>query len=220
MTGPTPSPSSWYARRGKRLVDLALTLPAALCLVPLALPLATAVRVCLGSPVLFRQSRPGRYGTPFEMFKFRTMTDKRDGNGELLSDAQRLTAFGQFLRSTSLDEIPELLNVIKGDMSLVGPRPLLMRYYPYFRSEEMNRFTVRPGITGLAQVSGRNDLSWDGRIRADLEYVSKLSFASDVKIVFRTLRKVVTRDGLRVDPGASMLDFDVERQQQGVSPRA
>jgi lipopolysaccharide/colanic/teichoic acid biosynthesis glycosyltransferase len=140
------------------------------------------------------------------------MIDARDIAGNMLPDGQRLTPFGRFLRKTSLDELPELLNVIKGEMSLVGPRPLLMRYYPYFTDEERVRFTVRPGITGLAQVSGRNDLSWDLRIAADIEYVRTYSFWMDITILFKTALTVFTHRGLQVDPGATMLDFDEERR--------
>ena len=199
---------------------MALVVTALLVLSPLLVCLALLVRWRLGSPVLFRQLRPGRDGRPFEIFKFRTMTDAHAPSGELLSDAERLTPFGASLRSTSLDEIPELINVLKGDMSLVGPRPLLMRYDPYFRPEERARFSLRPGITGLAQVSGRNDLSWDGRIRADLDYLERLSFRLDLEILLRTMLKVVRRDGLRVDPEATMLNFDEERRRQGIGPGA
>jgi lipopolysaccharide/colanic/teichoic acid biosynthesis glycosyltransferase len=148
------------------------------------------------------------------MLKFRTMTDARDANGELLSDTERLTPFGRWLRNTSLDELPELLNVIRGDMSIVGPRPLLMRYYPWFTDEEHARFNVRPGITGLAQISGRNDLPWDKRIAMDVEYVRRRSLLLDLSIIFKTVERIVSRKGLQEDPGAVMLDFDEERRRR------
>jgi len=163
---------------------------------------------------LFKQKRPGLHGKPFTIYKFRTMTDERDGNGALLPDGERLTRIGRFLRKTSMDELPELFNVLKGDMSIVGPRPLLMRYYPYFTDEEKIRFSVLPGITGLSQVSGRNDLPWDKRIATDLQYVYNYSFNLDIWILLMTVRRVITRHGLRVDPGKTMIDFDEERRQR------
>ncbi|MBN1640890.1 MAG: sugar transferase, partial [Anaerolineae bacterium] len=153
-------------------------------------------------------------GKPFTLIKFRTMTDARDADGKLRPDAERLTPLGRFLRSTSLDELPELLNVIRGEMSLVGPRPLLMRYDPYFRASERSRFLVRPGITGLAQVSGRNDLPWDERIAADVRYVDECSLGLDLAVLFSTAWQALRREGLRVDPGTNMLDFDEERRRE------
>jgi lipopolysaccharide/colanic/teichoic acid biosynthesis glycosyltransferase len=208
---------AWYRDRGKRLLDLSLAIPALLLLAPLGLFLGLLVRWRLGSPVLFRQQRPGLDGKAFEMLKLRTMTDGRGPDGSLLPDGLRLTPLGRALRASSLDELPELFNVLKGEMSLVGPRPLLLRYSPYFRSAERARFSVAPGITGLAQVSGRNALSWDARIAADLEYVARISFLLDLRILFSTVAKVLLRSGLRVDPGASMLDFDEERRQQAAT---
>jgi sugar transferase EpsL len=198
----------------KRTFDVFASLTGLLLLSPLLLLTALLVRLKLGTPVLFRQQRPGLHGTPFEIFKFRTMTDSCDEQGELLPDTERLTPFGRLLRSTSMDELPELLNVLRGEMSLVGPRPLLMRYYPYFTPEEHVRFDVRPGITGLAQISGRNDLSWDKRIAADVQYVQNMSFGTDLWILFMTVWRVMFRQGLRVDPGVTMIDFDVERRQR------
>jgi len=183
---------------------------------PVLLVVAILVRLRLGTPVLFRQKRPGRHGVPFEMLKFRTMTDARGPDGELLSDTERLTPFGRWLRKTSLDELPELFNVIRGDMSLVGPRPLLMRYYPWFTDEERARFDVRPGITGLAQISGRNDLAWDQRIATDVEYVRRQSLVFDLSIIFKTLERIVSKKGLQEDPGAVMLDFDEERRRRAI----
>lgn len=211
-------PSGFYREHGKRLFDLALAIPV---LVLLALPiaiLAILVHVKLGSPVVFRQHRPGRGGERFAMFKFRTMTDARGPDGELLSDAERLTPFGRTLRATSLDELPELWNVVRGEMSLVGPRPLLERYTPFFTEAERARFGVRPGITGWAQVNGRNDLRWDDRLARDVEYVENLAFPLDVKILLSTLKKVFVRDGVQVDPGTTMLDLDEERRRGGMVP--
>lgn len=223
LPAPNPSdqsaPPTPYVRWGKRWFDLAISAMALVALAPLLGVLALLVRLFLGSPVIFRQERPGRRGRLFTLLKLRTMTDARGADGELLPDSDRLTPFGRLLRSTSLDELPELVNVVRGDMSLVGPRPLLVRYYPYFREHEMARFSVRPGVTGLSQVAGRNDLSWDGRIELDLEYVRQCSLWLDLRILARTLDRVVRRDGLQVDPRAVMLDFDEERRQAGVEPR-
>lgn len=209
-----PDPAMIYRRGGKRVLDCLAAASAMAVLSPLLVVIALMVRLKLGSPVLFRQLRPGLYGTPFLLYKFRTMTDDRDPAGELLPDAERLTPFGRFLRSTSLDELPELLNVLKGEMSLVGPRPLLMRYDPYFTEAERVRYGVRPGITGLAQVSGRNDLPWDARIGLDVRYVQTYSLWLDLRILCLTLWRAATRHGLRVDPSAAMMDFDQERRQR------
>lgn len=204
----------WYAVSGKRALDTGCAIAGLLFISPVILVIGVLVRVRLGAPVLFRQQRTGLHQRPFTLVKFRTMTDARDAHGALLPDSARLTDFGRFLRRTSLDELPELWNVVKGDMSLVGPRPLLLRYTPYFTEEERLRFTVRPGITGLAQVSGRNDLGWDERLAADVEYVHDLSLRQDIRILVLTVKKVLMRQGLQVNPGAVMLDFDVQRQQR------
>ena len=180
----------------KRLFDLALTIPALLVLAPVLLVVAVLVRVRLGTPVIFRQPRPGLGGRPFTLLKFRTMTDARDASGALLPDAGRAHPFGQMLRRTSLDELPELLNVLKGAMSLVGPRPLMMRYLPRYTPEQMRRHEVLPGITGLAQVSGRNNLTWEEKFALDVEYVETHSLALDVKILLRTVRAVTGAEGV------------------------
>jgi len=202
----------WYRRYGKRLLDLSLATLIAILIAPVACIVALLVRFNLGRPVLFRQLRPGRGGRPFELVKFRTMRDAVDDTGRPRPDAERLTAFGKFLRRTSLDELPELWNVLRGDMSLVGPRPLLMRYLPYYTEVERARFLVRPGITGLAQVSGRNDLGWDDRLAHDAAYVSSLSLRTDLRILALTALRVLSRHGLQVDPGSTMLDLDAERR--------
>jgi sugar transferase EpsL len=191
----------------KRLLDLGLTLPVLLLISPLLLVVAMAVAVFLGRPVLFRQRRPGVRGHPFSMMKFRTMTDERDEQGQLLPDDKRLTRFGRFLRATSLDELPELFNVLKGDMSLVGPRPLLMEYLPLYSAEQFRRHEVRPGITGWAQVNGRNALSWDEKFRLDVWYVDHRSFWLDVRILFLTVRKVFAREGVSAEGEATVSKF-------------
>lgn len=178
-----------------------------LALSPVLLIVALLVRINLGKPVLFRQVRPGLGGKPFEMTKFRTMRDAVDANGVPLSDAERLTPFGRFLRSSSLDELPGLFNVLKGDMSLVGPRPLLMEYLPLYSPEQARRHEVRPGITGWAQVNGRNSLSWKDKFTLDTWYVDNRSFALDMKILWMTVRKVLIRDGISADGEATMTKF-------------
>lgn len=169
--------------------------------------LVCLIRCKLGSPVFFHQARPGLYGRPFNMVKFRTMTDARAADGQLLPDADRLTLFGNFLRSASLDELPELWNVIKGDMNLVGPRPLLMEYLPLYSPEQNRRHEVRPGITGWAQVNGRNALSWDNKFKLDVWYVDHRSLRLDIKILWLTVRKVLAGDGIRADGDATMPRF-------------
>ncbi len=191
----------------KRLFDWLLALCLLLVLaVPLAL-LAWQVSRKLGSPVLFAQVRPGLHGKPFRMIKFRTMTDARDASGQHLPDAKRLTPFGRFLRATSLDELPELWNVLKGDMSLVGPRPLLMEYLPLYSPEQARRHEVRPGITGWAQVNGRNALGWEDKFKLDVWYVDHQSLWLDIKILWLTVRKVLVRDGISAAGEATMPRF-------------
>jgi lipopolysaccharide/colanic/teichoic acid biosynthesis glycosyltransferase len=192
----------------KRVFDF---VAASLALLHLALPLlalAWLIRRKLGSPVLFCQVRPGLHGRPFTMVKFRTMTDERGPDGALLPDAQRLTPFGRFLRASSLDELPELWNVLKGDMSLVGPRPLLMEYLPLYTPEQARRHKVRPGITGWAQVNGRNAISWDDKFALDVWYVDHRNLWLDGKILWRTVRKVLVRDGISAPGDATMPKFE------------
>ena len=197
----------------KRAFDVLLSAILLVAGSPLILALAVLVRLRLGSPVLFRQIRPGLHGRPFEMVKFRTMTDARDKSGALLPDADRLTPFGQFLRSSSLDELPEIWNVFKGEMSFVGPRPLLMDYLPLYSSEQARRHEVRPGITGWAQVNGRNTLSWEDKFRLDVEYVERQSMWLDLCILMQTALKVVKRDGISADGDATMPRFTGSRDQ-------
>ncbi len=191
----------------KRIVDTLLILLALPVLLPAMLLLIWQVRRKLGSPVFFCQIRPGQQGRPFNMVKFRTMTDVRGPDGRLLPDADRLTAFGRFLRASSLDELPELLNVLKGDMSLVGPRPLLMEYLPLYSPEQARRHEVRPGITGWAQVNGRNALSWEDKFKLDVWYVDHRSLWLDIKILWLTVRKVLVREGISAPGDATMPIF-------------
>lgn len=191
----------------KRLLDLLLSIGLLLVLALPLLLLWALVRRKLGSPVLFRQVRPGMHGRPFMMVKFRTMTDERGADGNLLPDARRLTSFGRFLRATSLDELPELWNVLCGEMSLVGPRPLLMEYLPLYSPEQARRHEVRPGITGWAQVNGRNALSWEERFKLDVWYVDHRSLWLDIRILWLTVRKVLLREGISAQGEASMPRF-------------
>ncbi|NLX32204.1 MAG: sugar transferase [Deltaproteobacteria bacterium] len=191
----------------KRLTDLVLGIPSLMALVPLMLCLALAVRFRLGSPVLFRQERPGLHGRPFMLVKFRTMTGAADTDGRPLPDADRLTRFGRFLRSTSLDELPELWNVLKGDMSLVGPRPLLMEYLPLYSPRQSRRHEVKPGLTGWAQVNGRNALTWEDRLEMDVWYVENRSWLLDLKIIWKTIGIVLHREGISQQGSATMEKF-------------
>lgn len=191
----------------KRSVDILLTLFVCIIALPLCLILVLVIRNKLGSPVLFRQIRPGHHGRPFEMVKFRTMTDERGIEGGLLPDAVRITPFGQFLRSSSLDELPGLWNVLKGEMSLVGPRPLLMEYLPLYDEAQNRRHLVRPGITGWAQVNGRNSVSWEEKFAMDVWYVDNQSFLLDLRILFLTLKKVIVREGISAHGEATMPKF-------------
>lgn len=196
----------------KRLLDVGVSGVTLFGTSPLLLVGGLIVRWRLGSPVLFRQIRPGLHGEPFTIYKLRTMTDARGPDGRLLSDSQRLTPFGRILRTTSLDELPELWNVLTGDMSIVGPRPLLEKYTPYFTAEERKRFSVRPGITGWAQIRGRNAASWDARLRDDVWYVEHWSLWLDLRIMFQTVIIVFTKRGLDADPRSGMRDLDDERR--------
>ncbi|MGN5352847.1 sugar transferase [Ralstonia sp. L16] len=191
----------------KRCFDVLVAVVALLILALPLLALALLVRIKLGKPVLFAQIRPGMHGKPFRMVKFRTMTDARGPDGALLPDAERLPSFGRFLRATSLDELPELWNVLKGDMSLVGPRPLLMEYLPLYSTEQARRHDVRPGVTGWAQINGRNALSWEEKFELDVWYVAHQSFALDIKILWRTARKVLVREGISAAGEATMSRF-------------
>jgi len=204
---PSSMQQSLYSRIFKRLFDLLILACGSVVLIPLILILAVLVRVKLGAPIFFRQARPGLHGKPFEMIKFRSMTDQRDVHGELLPDADRLTPFGIFLRRTSLDELPELWNVLKGEMSFVGPRPLLMQYLDRYTPEQARRHAVRPGITGWAQINGRNAITWREKFALDVWYVDHCSFGLDLKILLQTVLKVLKRDGISADGEATMPIF-------------
>ena len=203
-----------YRKYFKRLFDVICSFLALIVLSPVLLGTAVLVRVKLGSPVIFKQKRPGLHEKIFTLYKFRTMTDQKDEQGNLLPDEVRLTKFGKMLRSTSLDELPELWNILKGDMSVVGPRPLAIQYLPYYTDEERKRHSVRPGLTGLAQVNGRNAVNWETRFQNDLEYVSSLSFFFDILIIFRTVVKVFRQSDIGVRGISSPMDFDVYRRTQ------
>ena len=180
----------------KRFLDLVISGVALILLSPVFLVIAILVRTKLGSPIFFSQSRPGKNEKIFKMYKFRSMTDDKDENGNLLPDDKRLPAFGKKLRSTSLDELPELWNIFKGDMSLIGPRPLLIRYLPFYTNYEKRRHNVRPGLSGLSQVSGRNNLGWDERLSLDVKYVENISLMNDISIIMRTIQKVIMREDI------------------------
>ncbi len=202
---------SWYSTFGKRIFDLMLTIPALVLLSPVLAAVAIFVRLKLGAPVLFRQQRPGLRGKPFMLFKFRTMTDARDSLGDLMPDAERLTSLGRFLRNSSLDELPELINILHGEMSLVGPRPLLMQYLDRYTPEQMRRHDVKPGITGWAQVNGRNTLTWEQKFELDAWYVEHQSLLLDFKIMALTVWKTVKREGIN-EPGQATAKEFVGRQ--------
>ena len=191
----------------KRLIDIVVSVVFILCFWWLYIVLALLIKIKLGGPVLFKQERPGLNGKIFTMYKFRSMTDGRDKNGKLLSDSERLTSFGRVLRATSLDEIPEFFNVLKGDMSLVGPRPLLVEYLPRYNEFQARRHEVKPGITGWAQINGRNAISWEDKFKYDVEYVVNQSFLMDLKILFLTVKKVVVRENINQGQDVTMEVF-------------
>lgn len=203
-----------YKNYIKRILDFLLSLIALIVLSPILLIVAILVRTKLGSPIIFKQKRPGKDEKIFTLYKFRTMTDETDENGNLLPDDVRLTKFGKLLRSTSLDELPELFNIINGDMSIVGPRPLAVVYLPWYNEIEKHRHDVRPGLTGLAQVSGRNGLQWEKRFEKDIYYVNNITFIFDLKIIFMTIKKVVKREDISVRGTTSIIDFDKYRMEQ------
>lgn len=203
-----------YQRFVKRPMDFVLSLIAIVILSPILLIVAILVRTKIGSPVIFKQKRPGLDEKIFTLYKFRTMTDERDKNGELLPDSVRLTKFGKFLRSTSLDELPELFNILRGDMSIVGPRPLAVQYLPYYNETEKHRHDVRPGLTGLAQINGRNGLNWDDRFGYDIEYIENIVFFYDLKIILKTVLKVFKKEGITIRGTTSIMDFDKYRSKK------
>ena len=198
---------TFYQRYGKRVIDLCLSLVLLILFWWVLAIVAILVRVKLGSPVLFRQPRPGRDEKVFNLYKFRTMTDERDADGNLLPDEQRLTKFGSVLRSTSLDELPEVFNIVRGDMSIIGPRPLLVKYLPRYSAEQRRRHEARPGLTGLAQVNGRNSISWDEKFLYDVEYVDNVSLGLDASIFLRTILATLRRSGISAEGEATMPEF-------------
>lgn len=203
-----------YEKYIKRLFDILISFSVLLIFSPILLIVALMVRVNLGAPVIFKQARPGKDEKIFYMYKFRSMSDARDEAGNLLPDSERLTKFGRLLRSSSLDELPELFCILKGDMSLIGPRPLTVAYLPYYTEEERVRHSVRPGLTGLAQVNGRNNLSWEERFAYDIEYVKNISLKMDISILLKTVGKVLKSEDIVVCGENQLRDFDVERKEK------
>ncbi|MBR5240244.1 MAG: sugar transferase [Clostridia bacterium] len=202
-----------YRKFGKRFLDIFCSLLALVVFSWLYLIIALLVAIFLGRPILFKQERPGKNEKIFKLYKFRTMTDKRDENGNLLPDEVRLTKFGKFLRATSLDELPEAINILKGDMSIIGPRPLLVQYLPLYNEEQKHRHDVRPGLSGLAQVNGRNAITWEEKFKLDVEYVNHVTFWGDVKIIFKTVWKAFAKqEGINQDGAATMEPFKGSKQ--------
>ena len=206
----------FYEKYIKRLLDFTLSFLALIVLSPVLLVTAVLVRIKLGSPIIFHQERPGKSEKIFRLYKFRSMTDECDENGNLLPDDQRLTRFGQILRSTSLDELPELWNILRGDMSIVGPRPLLVKYLPLYNEEQRHRHDVRPGLTGWAQANGRNAISWEEKFKLDVWYVQHISFLVDVKVIFMTVKKVFCRDGISSETSVTMEEFSGTKESMHV----
>ena len=202
-----------YKKYIKRILDIILSLIAIIVTLPIFLIVGILILIFIGQPAIFRQKRPGKNEKIFTMYKFRTMTNKKDEDGNLLPDELRLIKLGKFLRKTSLDEIPEFINILKGDMSLVGPRPLLVEYLPYYTEEEHHRHDVRPGLTGLAQVSGRNLLNWDDRFKKDIEYVNNITFKNDLKIAFKTILIVLKKEGINSKKTVTMTSLIDERKK-------
>lgn len=212
-------PYGLYEKYFKRLLDFICGLVAVIVFCWLYVIVAFLVRIKIGSPVLFTQDRPGRNEKVFKLYKFRTMTDATDENGNLLPDEVRLTKFGKLLRETSLDELPEVFNIIKGDMSVVGPRPLLVKYLPWYTEEQRKRHAVRPGLTGYAQSHGRNHVNWDDRFQMDVKYVEKVTFYRDIKIILKTIQTVFKHEGISSETSATMEDFIDYCENAGRQPR-
>lgn len=203
-----------YEKYIKRILDFILSLISIIILMPVMIVIYILVRIKLGKPVIFKQERPGRNEEIFTLYKFRTMTEEKDEKGNLLPDEQRLTKFGKMLRRTSLDELPELFNILKGDMSIVGPRPLAIIYLPYYNEKEKHRHDVKPGLTGLAQVNGRNNLIWEDRFKYDLKYVENVSFINDCKIILKTIMEIFKKEDVVTRGTGKNIDFNVYRQNQ------
>lgn len=203
-----------YRKYFKRLLDVIFSVIAIILLIPIYIMIGILIRINLGSPIIFKQTRVGREEKIFNMYKFRSMTNEKNKNGELLSDEERLNKFGKILRSTSLDEIPELFNILKGDMSIVGPRPLLVEYLDYYNERERKRHSVSPGLTGLAQINGRNAIGWEERFEYDIKYSENITFINDLKILFLTIKKVFFRENITMSEGRELDDFNVYRKKQ------
>lgn len=203
-----------YAKYIKRMLDFILSLIALIVLSPLMIIIGILVRIKLGRPVIFKQKRPGKDEKIFTLYKFRTMTDEKDEQGNLLADEKRLTKFGKFLRSTSLDELPELWNILKGEMAIVGPRPLLVEYLPLYNEEQKHRHDIKPGLTGLAQITGRNAIQWEEKFKEDIEYVNNITFIQDTKIILKTFIKVFKKDGINQEGNATMKKFEGTKKEK------
>ena len=202
-----------YEKYIKRILDFTLSLIALICLSPILLIVAILVRVKLGSPIIFKQQRPGKNEKIFTLYKFRTMTDEKDEQGNLLADEKRLTKFGKFLRSTSLDELPELWNILKGEMAIVGPRPLAIQYLPYYNEKERHRHDIRPGLTGLAQINGRNMIEWEKRFEFDIIYIETITLKNDIIIILKTIEKVIKKQDITIRGKGENIDFDIYRKK-------
>ena len=203
-----------YAKYIKRMLDFILSLIALIVLSPLMIIIGILARIKLGKPVIFKQKRPGKNEKIFTLYKFKTMTDEKDEQGNLLADEKRLTKFGKFLRSTSLDELPELWNILKGEMAIVGPRPLLVEYLPLYNEEQKHRHDIKPGLTGLAQISGRNAIQWEEKFKEDIEYVNNITFIQDTKIILKTFIKVFKKDGINQEGNATMKKFEGTKKEK------
>lgn len=203
-----------YAKYIKRMLDFILSLIALIVLSPLMIIIGILVRIKLGRPVIFKQKRPGKNEKIFTLYKFRTMTDEKDEQGNLLADEKRLTKFGKFLRSTSLDELPELWNILKGEMAIVGPRPLLVEYLPLYNEEQKHRHDIKPGLTGLAQITGRNAIQWEEKFKEDIEYVNNITFIQDTKIILKTFIKVFKKDGINQEGNATIRKFEGVKKEK------
>ena len=203
-----------YAKYIKRMLDFILSLIALIVLSPLMIIIGILVRIKLGRPVIFKQKRPGKNEKIFTLYKFRTMTDEKDEQGNLLADEKRLTKFGKFLRSTSLDELPELWNILKGEMAIVGPRPLLVEYLPLYNEEQKHRHDIKPGLTGLAQISGRNAIQWEEKFKEDIEYVNNITFIQDTKIILKTFIKVFKKDAINQEGNATIRKFEGVKKEK------
>ncbi|XMB72261.1 sugar transferase [Mycoplasmatota bacterium WC30] len=203
-----------YERRFKRPLDFTLALFSLIVLIPLIIVISIIVRIKLGSPIIFKQKRPGYKEKIFVLYKFRTMTDEKGKNGDLLPDSERLTKFGKFLRSTSIDELPSLLNIISGKLSLVGPRPLAVKYLPFYTEYERQRHLVRPGLSGLAQVNGRNSIKWEKKFQYDINYAKNITFKGDLKIIFKSLIKILSRQNIGERGISGHIDFDKYRERK------